>query len=273
VVINVDDKTTTLMGVVNLTPDSFSDGGRLLSAEAAAAQARALVAAGAAIVDVGAESTRPGATPLGAAAEIERLLPSLSRIRGAVDVQISVDTYKAEVADRALAAGARIVNDISGGLFDADLLTVVARRRAGIVLGHVRGTPATIHEAPSYTDVVAEVRAELAARLDAARMAGIAVDDILVDPGLGFAKNAEHNLTLLAGLRDIVSLGRPVVIGASRKGFLGKITGRPVEDRERAAAAIHTAAILAGARVLRVHDVAFHADVARVADALRGAAC
>ncbi len=269
----IDEKSTALMGVVNLTPDSFSDGGRLSTPEAAAAHARALVAAGAVIVDVGAESTRPGGAPLPAAAELERLLPSLARIRAAVDVPISVDTYKAEVADRALAGGANLVNDISGGLFDADLLSVVARRRAAIVLGHVRGTPATLHDAPRYEDPVAEVRAELARRIDAARAAGIPAGDILVDPGLGFAKNAAHNLALLAGLRDIVSLGYPVVIGASRKSFLGKITGQPVGDRERAAAAVHTAAILAGARVLRVHDVAFHADVARVADAIRGTRC
>jgi len=258
------------MGVVNLTTDSFSDGGVNLDAPDAVRAALAH-AAGAVLIDLGAESTRPGATPVSASVEKTRLLPVIDALVGRLPgAAISVDTYKAEVADVVLAAGAEVINDISGGALDPDLLGVVARHGAAVVLGHLRGTPADMRQHAQYSDVVAEVRAELQERVARAREAGIAAERILVDPGLGFAKTAAHNWALLGGLHAIVSLGYPVVVGASRKSFLGELTGRAVDDREVAGAACHAVAVLHGARVLRVHDVARQRDAALVADAARG---
>jgi dihydropteroate synthase len=264
------------MGVVNATPDSFSDGGQHLDAAAAIARGRAHVAAGAAVVDVGAESTRPGARPVGADEERARLLPVVAGLhealtRAGAAAAISVDTYKAEVADAALAAGAEIVNDVSGGLLDPEILKVAARRGAAIVLGHLRGTPETMRGLASYNDVVSEVREELRERVARAVEAGVPRARVLVDPGLGFAKTGAHNLALLARLDALVADGLPVVVGASRKAFLGELTGRPPVEREVATAAAHTAAILAGATLVRVHDVALQRDAVVVAAAIRAA--
>ena len=210
--------------------------------------------------------------PVSAAVEKARLLPVLHALEGQLPgAAISVDTYKADVAAAALDAGAEVVNDVSGGLLDPDILDVVARHGAAVVLGHLRGTPADMREHASYVDVVAEVRAELAERIARAREAGIPAERILVDPGLGFAKTPAHNWALLAGLEAIVSLGHAVVIGGSRKLFLGEVTGRPVDEREFAGAAFHAIAVMRGARVLRVHDVAAQRDAALVADRARGA--
>jgi dihydropteroate synthase len=254
--ITLDWRRTYVMGVVNATPDSFSGGGT---------DPLSLVEAGADIVDVGGESTRPGAAPVEAAVEVRRILPVLERARGSVT--LSVDTYKAEVAAAALEAGAEIVNDISGGTLDPEILRVVARAGAAYVVGHTRGTPAEMQARAQYADVVAEVRDELAERVARAREAG--VERILIDPGVGFAKTAEQNVVLLAGLEALKALGLPIVVGASRKSFLGKLTGRPVEDRELATAAADTAAILRGANIIRVHDVAVQLPAIQVADALR----
>jgi dihydropteroate synthase len=254
--ITLDWSRTYVMGVVNATPDSFSGG---------AADPLALIAAGADIVDVGGESTRPGAAVVDAAVEARRILPVLERARG--HVTLSVDTYKAEVAAAALSAGAEIVNDISGGTLDPEILGVVARAGAAYVVGHTRGAPADMQSRAQYADVVAEVRDELAERVARARAAGI--ERILIDPGIGFAKTAEHSVALLSGLDALTRLALPIVVGASRKSFLGKLTGRPVEDRELATAAADTAAILRGANVIRVHDVALQLPAIQVADALR----
>ena len=254
--ITLDWSRTYVMGVVNATPDSFSG---------SSPDPLALIAAGADIVDVGGESTRPGAAWVDAAEERRRILPVLERARGRVT--LSVDTYKAEVAAAALSAGAEMVNDISGGTLDPGILGVVARAGAAYVVGHTRGTPAEMQSHAQYQDVVAEVRDELAERVARARAAG--VERILIDPGIGFAKTAEQNVALLAGLEALKRLELPIVVGASRKSFLGKLTGRPVDDRELATAAADTAAILRGANVIRVHDVAVQLAAIQVADALR----
>jgi len=272
--LTLDPGHAHLMGVVNVTPDSFSDGGLHVDRVQAVARGRAQVAAGAAVVDVGAESTRPGATPVAAVEERARLLPVVRGLAEALAGEravISVDTYKAEVADAALEAGAELVNDVSGGLLDPDLLRVCARRGAAVVLGHLRGTPETMRGLASYNDVVSEVREELRERVARAVEAGVPRARVLVDPGLGFAKTGAHNLALLARLEALVADGAPVVVGASRKAFLGELTGKPPAEREVATAAAHVAAILAGATLVRVHDVAAQRDAVVVAAAVRAA--
>jgi dihydropteroate synthase len=261
-----DSSRTIVMGVVNVTPDSFSDGGAWGDTAQAIAHGGKLVSDGADVVDVGGESTRPGAQPVPVKEEAARVLPVVRALAGAVTV--SVDTYKAEIAAAALDAGAEIVNDVSGGALDPELLAVVARHRAFVVLGHLRGTPAEMNAHARYDDVVGEVKRELIERIDAALSAGVAGARILVDPGLGFAKSGAHNLELLARLGDICALGCPVVVGASRKSVLGALTGRAVDDREVATAAANTAAILGGARIVRVHDVRAQKDAIAVADAI-----
>jgi dihydropteroate synthase len=260
-----------LMGILNITPDSFSDGGKLIHPHVALERARRLVADGAHLLDVGGESTRPGAPPVSAAEELARVVPVLDLIRG-LGVPISIDTSKAEVAAAALSRGASIVNDVTA-LSDPEMAPLCAERRCAVILMHMRGTPRTMQEGEIvYDDVVRDVRDFLAARVEAACAAGIARDSLLVDPGIGFGKRLPHNLALTRGLGAIAELGRPVVYGASRKRFLGEITGRPVEERDRATAAACVAAVLAGAHVLRVHDVAAVRDAVLVAEATRGAA-
>jgi dihydropteroate synthase len=266
-----DWRRTYLMGVVNVTPDSFSDGGAFAQMDAAVARGHALVAEGADLVDVGGESTRPGAAPVSARDEAARVVPVVRAL--AATAIVSVDTYKAAVAAAALDAGAELVNDVSGGTLDPELLRVVARHGAHVILGHLRGSPADMNAHARYGDVVREVISELAERIDAAAAAGVSMTRVLIDPGLGFAKNAEHNLALLARLYEIAALGCPIVVGASRKSFLGRLTGRDVDAREFATAAADTAAVLHGANVLRVHDVAAQRDAVIVADAIRRAAC
>jgi dihydropteroate synthase len=263
----LDWRRVYVMGVVNATPDSFSDGGQFLDPEQAAARGRALAAAGADLIDVGGESTRPGDRPvLPADEERRRVLPILERLRG--QVTLSIDTYKAEVAAAALAAGAELVNDISGGALDPELLQVVARQNAAVVLGHLRGPVAKMIERVEFGDVVREVTEELQERVARAVEAGVPRGRILVDPGLGFGKLAQHNLALLSRLGELRRLGCPIVVGASRKSFLGQLTGRAVDERELATAAAHSAAILGGAHVVRVHDVAAQLDAVKVADAI-----
>jgi dihydropteroate synthase len=262
----LDFARTYVMGVVNVTPDSFSDGGEWLDAGRASARGRALVEAGADIVDVGGESTRPGSRPVAADEQWRRVAPVIAEL--AARTLVSVDTCSAEVAERALAAGAELVNDVSGGALDAALLPVVARHGAAVILGHLRGTPATMAEAPAFGDVVGEVTEELGARIERAVAAGVARGRILIDPGLGFGKTARHNLELLGRLGELGRLGCPIVVGASRKSFLGQLTGRPAGERELATAAADAIAILHGAHVVRVHDVAAQIDAVRVADAV-----
>jgi dihydropteroate synthase len=256
-----------VMGVVNVTPDSFSDGGAYLDPAAAIAHGGDLAAQGAVILDVGGESTRPHAAPVHAADERARVVPVVEGLRAArPGAWISIDTTKADVAAAALTSGAGVVNDVSAATFDADMLRVVADHDAGFVAMHMQGTPATMQDDPRYDDVVREVGDFLAARLDAARAAGVRDDALLADPGIGFGKTTEHNLTLLAQLPALGErLGVPIVVGASRKGFLGRLTAdAPVDDREEATLAVTTWAFDAGARVVRVHEVAPSVRAARL---------
>jgi dihydropteroate synthase len=245
-----------LMGVVNITPDSFSDGGDLLDPDAAAAWARALVAAGADILDIGAESTRPGAAPTTPAEQLCRLLPVMARL-GDLGVPISIDTRSAEVMAEALAAGASLVNDVSGFRHDADALGVVAEAGVPVILMHSRGGPTEMHHSPSYEDVPIEVLDELAARLVVLEGVGIAPNRIILDPGIGFSKSAAHNIALLSRLSLLHGLGRPLMIGLSRKSFIARFS-RDEAVRERLPGSLAGAlwALQQGAQMLRVHDVA-----------------
>jgi dihydropteroate synthase len=261
-----------LMGIVNVTPDSFSDGGRFASTEAAAAHARALAAEGADLVDLGGESTRPGAPAVPAAEEIARVVPVIARLRAeGFALPISVDTSKPEVARAALDAGADLVNDVQG-LAAPGMAELVAARGAPAVLMHMRGTPADMNDRAVYRDVVAEVRDELGEALLRAERAGVPRARIVLDPGLGFAKTAEHNLALLAGLKGLRELGCPLLVGPSRKSFIGKLTGAPVAERLPGTLAAVAACVLQGVELLRVHDVAAARQAAQVAAAIRDAA-
>jgi len=261
---------TLVMGVVNVTPDSFSDGGRFLDPDAAAARARALGAEGADLVDLGAESTRPGAPPVPAAEQLRRLLPVLEALRSGGAPPISVDTASAEVAARALEAGAVAVNDVTA-LGDPALAATVAASGAGLVLMHMRGTPADMQRDPRYGDAAAEIAAWLAQRLTRAAGAGIAAERVALDPGIGFGKSARHNFELIARLAEIAALGRPVLVGLSRKSFLGSVEELPVERRLEAGLAAAAVAVFEGARIVRTHDVAPTVRATRIADALRAA--
>jgi len=246
-----------VMGILNVTPDSFSDGGRFLDPDAAIAHGLALVEAGADLLDVGGESTRPGADPVDAAEERRRVLPVIEALAAQAGVPISVDTTKASVAEAALTAGARIVNDISAGRADDELLSVVAERRAGYVAMHMQGEPRTMQDAPRYEDVVGEVGDFLAARAEVAYAAGIADGALAVDPGIGFGKTAAHNLELLSHLDALVArFDAPLVVGTSRKRFLGGLLGDDAVDRRDDATLATTVwCVGLGARVVRVHDV------------------
>jgi dihydropteroate synthase len=251
------DGEFVVMGVVNVTPDSFSDGGLFLDARAAIAHALELERAGAQILDVGGESTRPGATPVGEAEERRRIVPVLEGLRATGRrAQISIDTSKAAVAAAAIAAGATFVNDVTALRSDSAMVDVVADAKVDCCLMHMLGEPRTMQRDPRYGDVVSEVKAFLEQRLEFAVAHGVAEERILLDPGIGFGKTTEHNLELLRRLDEIVALGRPVAIGTSRKSFLGKITAKPVEDRIAATIATNVYAYLRGGRVFRVHDVA-----------------
>jgi dihydropteroate synthase len=261
------------MGVLNVTPDSFSDGGRYFDVGAAVARGEEMVREGADLLDIGGESTRPtGAEPIDAGEELRRVLPVLRELRGRVDVPISIDTYKGAVAEEALAAGADLINDISGLRWDPQMTRVAAASGAPVILGHSRGGREELHREHRYEDVCAEVAAELEGSLRRAEAAGISRQRVIVDPGIGFSKSAHHNLPLLRDLSPVCALGCPVLVGVSRKSFLGRITGRGVGERLMATAAATVAAILAGAHMVRVHDVAPLLDAVRVADAIRRAA-
>lgn len=261
-----------LMGVVNTTPDSFSDGGRFAEAGAAVVQGLALQAEGADLVDVGGESTRPGAPPVSADEEIRRVVPVVERLRArAPSLPISVDTCKPEVARAALDAGADLVNDVQG-LAAPGMAELVASRGVPAVIMHMRGTPADMTSRAVYRDVVAEVADELAAALARAERAGVPRERIVLDPGIGFAKTAEQSIALLAGLGRLRRLGCPLLVGPSRKSFIGKLTGAAVQDRLPGTLAAVTACVLAGAEFVRVHDVAPARQAARIAAAIRDAA-
>ena len=262
---------TLVMGIVNVTPDSFSDGGRMFDPKAAVAAALRMVEDGADLLDIGGESTRPGALPVDGGEELRRVLPVIEALAGRVTVPISIDTYKASVADAALGAGASIVNDISGLRYDPELAGVVARRAAPIILMHTRGRSRDMYEQAHYHDVVDEVLDELRESLAFAAGAGVPREQMLVDPGLGFAKDATHSFELLGRLAEFADLGRPLVVGSSRKSFLN----RPIKqaaltaDGEWPTAASVAAAALAGMHVVRVHAVREMAQVVRVADEIQ----
>jgi dihydropteroate synthase len=257
-----------IMGVVNVTPDSFSDGGRFLDPETAIRHGLELDAEGAAILDIGGESTRPGADPVSAEDELGRVLPVIDGLVAAgTSAEISIDTYKAEVALEALRAGATIVNDVTAFRGDPETASVVAACGASCCLMHMLGEPRTMQDDPRYEDVVAEVKAFLEARMEFAISSGVAFERIMLDPGIGFGKTPAHNLELLRRLDELVAVGPPVVIGTSRKSFLGKITGRDVDHRLPGTIATNVLAFLAGARVFRVHEVAPVRDALAVAAA------
>jgi len=258
------------MGIVNVTPDSFSDGGRYLDHTAAVRHGLDLAAAGAAILDVGGESTRPGAEAVDEAEELRRVVPVVRDLASAAGVPVSVDTTKAAVAAAALGAGALLVNDVSAGLADPEMLSVVAQYGAGYVAMHMIGTPRTMQDDPRYDDVVREVGEFLAARVADAVAAGVRSDALLVDPGMGFGKTLRHNLDLMTGISDLATIsGAPVLVGASRKSFLGTILGGlPTGQREEATLATTVWAFESGAAAVRVHDVESSVRAARLLDVM-----
>jgi dihydropteroate synthase len=262
---------TLIMGVLNVTPDSFSDGGKFFDAKRAVAHALAMQRDGADILDVGAESTRPGSLPISAAEELRRLLPVLAALRGKLKIPISVDTQKSSVAEIAIGAGAEIINDISGLKNDPRIAAVAARHRVPLILMHIRGVPHTMQKKPFAKDVMREVVSGLRASIAAARKAGVAKNGIVLDPGIGFGKSFSQNYELIARLPEIARFGYPLLVGTSRKGFLGATLARngksaPVKERIWATAATVAASILNGAHIVRVHDVKEMAQVARAAD-------
>jgi dihydropteroate synthase len=267
-------KRTAVMGILNVTPDSFSDGGAYPSVDAAVARAVAMVEEGADIIDIGGESTRPvsvygGSTAVSAEEEMQRVIPVIERLAATSDVIISIDTTKSAVADAALRAGAHIVNDISGLNFDPAIADVTAAHHAALVVMHIQGTPETMQIAPQYEDVVGEVKASLAASATKAKSAG--VRNIIIDPGIGFGKTTAHNLELLRRLSEFRTLGFPVMIGTSRKGFIGQLLGLPVEQRLEGTAATVAVSVMNGASIVRVHDVKEMKRVVLITDAINHA--
>lgn len=262
---------TWIMGILNVTPDSFSDGGSFRSADAAVAQGLALFEAGADIVDVGGESTRPTrALRVSATEEIGRTVPVLEGLRRSCAGYLSVDTTKAEVAKAGLDAGADLVNDVSALSFDPEMAPLVARRQVPAVLMHVRGAFDEMHQPWCYTDLMGEVCEELAARIVSAKQAGVTSEQVIVDPGIGFSKDASQSLEAIRRLGELRRLGRPILAGPSRKSFIGKVLERPVDQRLLGTAASVAACVLAGAHIVRVHDVGAMAEVARLSDAIAG---
>jgi dihydropteroate synthase len=264
----LDCSRPLLMGVVNVTPDSFSDGGRFLDPQRAAAHARGLIEEGADLIDIGGESTRPGAQAVDAAEELRRVLPVLHELRDAT-VPLAVDTTKPQVMHAAAAEGASVINDVNALRSPGGLRTVAACG-AGVCMMHMRGEPRTMQDAPQYEDVVADVREFLRARMAAAEAMGIARERIALDPGFGFGKTVGHNLDLLRNLGQLAELGAPILVGLSRKSTLGAITGRPATERLAASVAAALLAVQHGARILRVHDVAATRDALAVLAAVQG---
>lgn len=261
---------TLVMGILNITPDSFADGGAHLDLERAVDAGLRMVADGADILDVGGESTRPGADEVGAEEEMRRVLPVIERLARETGALISIDTYKAAVAREAVARGATIINDISGLQYDPELGAVAARTQAALVLMHTRGRSRTMHEHATYDDVVRDVARELSQSIDRAISAGVRRESLILDPGFGFAKRAAHSYTLLARLPELADLDRPILSGPSRKSFLKEALGeRTPAEREWGTAAAVSASVLFGAHIVRVHGVRAMADVVRVADRLR----
>ena len=261
----VDLSAPVVMGVVNVTPDSFADGGRYANTAAAVAHGERLLAEGAAIIDVGGESTRPGAVSVGIAEEIDRVVPVIEQLAGA-DAVISVDTSKPQVMQAAVAAGASLINDIRG-LREPGAFEMACQLPAALGIMHMQGEPATMQQQPSYRDVVSDVRDFLSSRAQACLVGGVSPERVLLDPGFGFGKSFEHNIELLRELRQFAALGFPLMVGLSRKSLLGPLTGRAVHERLAGSVALATVAVLHGARVVRAHDVAATRDAIKVATA------
>jgi len=260
---------TVVMGVLNCTPDSFSDGGLYLDPDAAARRIEQIAGEGADWIDIGGESTRPGAEPVDAEEEWRRVAPAFAEARrSGLKQLLSIDTTKAEVARRALDQGAAVLNDVSGLRFDPRLASLAAESGAALILMHMRGEPRTMQADPAYADVTSEILVLLREAAEEARARGVAEDRLVIDPGLGFGKTAEHNLELLRRLPELTALGLPVLVGASRKSFLGKILDLATEERLEGSLAAHTAAVLAGAHIVRAHDVRATVRAVRTADAL-----
>ena len=248
-------RSPLIMGIVNVTPDSFSDGGQHATPEAAVAHALSLVAEGADILDIGGESTRPGAPAVSESEELARVIPVIEQLAGQTEAALSIDTQKPAVAEAAISAGAVIINDIAANRTEPQMWKIVAAARAGYVAMHMQGTPQTMQNAPEYTEVVAEVRAVFEERLERFTKAGLNAEQVMFDPGIGFGKTVEHNLALLAGLERFTNMKRPLLVGASRKSFIGRLTEAAVEDRLAGSLACACRAAEAGTAVLRVHDV------------------
>ncbi|MGP8035296.1 MAG: dihydropteroate synthase [Steroidobacteraceae bacterium] len=264
----VDLSRPLVMGVLNVTPDSFSDGGRFFDADTAVAHGLAMTQEGAAFIDVGGESTRPGAAPVGADEQLRRVLPVIERLRAATTAVISIDTSEPEVIRAAAAAGAGLVNDVRA-LREPGALEAARSSGCAVCLMHMQGEPRTMQLAPTYTDVVTEVGAFLSERARACRAAGIGAERLLIDPGFGFGKTLEHNLTLLRRLDELTAIGPPVLVGLSRKSMVGKLTGRAEGERHTGSVVLAVMAALAGARVVRAHDVAATVDALKLVAAVK----
>ncbi len=261
-------KRTLIMGILNVTPDSFSDGGRFIDSNTAIVHARQMVSDGADLIDIGGESSRPGAAPVSEKDELSRILPLVKVFVKDLCVPISIDTYKPYVAEECLRAGAHLINDITG-LANPQMSSIIAQHHVPVILMHMKGTPQTMQKDPVYTDVVAEVKTFLKERIHIAHDAGI--KDVIIDPGIGFGKTVDHNLQILKHLSSLTSLKHPILIGPSRKNFIGILTGLPVTDRLEGTIAAVTTAVLNGANIVRVHDVRACKRAVQIADALRGA--
>jgi len=265
----IEDRTC-IMGILNVTPDSFTDGGKYLDPERARLRCLEMAAEGADIIDIGGESSRPGSERISTEEELRRVMPVIKTVRDAVDIPLSIDTCKSEVARAALDEGVQVVNDITAVNGDPRIAEVISAKGAGVVLMHMKGTPEDMQDAPSYSDTMNEICSYLKEAVDLARQKGISSDKIMIDPGIGFGKRIEDNLSILKGLQHFKKIGQPVLIGVSRKSFIGSITGKEPEERIYGTAAACAAAVMNGADILRVHDIDAMRDVARVAEGIAG---
>ena len=262
-------KVTRIMGILNVTPDSFSDGGLFYDLDKALAHAHRMIGEGADIIDVGGESTRPGSKPVSEDEELRRVIPVIQELSKETDKPISIDTYKSRVAEKAIEAGAQIINDISGLKADREMARVAAANRAPIIINHIKGQPHNMPENPVYENLIAEVMLGLRQSIDLAVKSGINEDAIIIDPGIGFGKTTQHNLEILNRLEEFKSLERPIMVGASRKSFIGHVLGLPLQERLIGTAATIAVAIIKGAKVVRVHDVKEAVQVVLICDAIR----
>lgn len=262
---------TLVMGILNVTPDSFTDGGHFLEFDAAVAHARQIIADGADLLDIGGESTRPFSDPVTVDRELRRVIPVIETVRRFSDIPIAIDTSKAEVARRAIEAGADLVNDVSALRFDSEMVELLARRGVPVILMHMRGTPKSMQQNPTYASLLSEVISFLQERIDFAVARGVDRNQILVDPGIGFGKTVQHNLQLIRDLATLHCLNCPLLLGASRKRFIGSVLNRPELEREIGTVVANSFGVAAGAHIIRVHETAINRQVARMGDALREA--